>query len=164
MFQRALPLALVHVSFTLMCFIGGLITQQHTVWSLLSAFALSHACTGFIVCIYMSQRDDDLLSDEKLMSLRPLIIGLLVPSIFALVAAGLVGTIVITCNAEVTSTPFIVSELYAVDVRDEWVNRRPTVALFLSLVCFVFVGHLVSIIWASVLVHRTNVYMKSIRV
>jgi hypothetical protein len=109
----------------------------------------------------MSQRDDELLSDEKLMNTRPFIIGLLVTSIFALVATGLVGTIVITCNSAVTSTAFVVDDTFANDVRDEWRYRKPTIALFLSLASFVFAGHVIGIIWSSVLVHRSNVYMKS---
>lgn len=163
MFQRALPLALIHVTFTLLCFIGGLVTHQHTVWSLLSDLVLTHVCTGFLVCIHMSQRDDDVLSDEKLMNTRPFVIGLLVTSIFALAAAGLVGTIVITCNPSVTSTAFVVDDAFANDVRDEWRYRKPTIALFLSLTSFVLAGHVIAIIWSSVLVHRSNVVMKNSR-
>jgi len=162
MYHRVLPLALVHVTFTLLCAIASLITQQHSVWALMSAFVFSHVCTGFVVCLYMGQRDDD-MTDDKLLAARPYIIGLLVSSIFALVMAGLVGTIVILCNRDVSTTPFIVSALYATEVADEWQFKRPTVALFLSLVSLVFAAHLLGIIWCSVLVHKTNVYVRTLQ-
>lgn len=163
MYQRALPLALVHVAFTLLCTIGSLITQQHSVWSLIAAFVMSHVCTGFLVCIYMGQRDDD-MGDERILAARPYILGLLVTSVFALVMAGLVGTIVIMCHpAVVTGTPFVVGAVYAAEVTDEWVIKKPTVVLFLVLAATLFAGHLMTIIWASVLVRRSNVYWAAAR-
>lgn len=159
MYQRALPLAVGHVAFTLLCAIGSLITQQHSTWALLSAFVMSHACTGFVVCIVMGQRDDD-MGDDRILAARPYILGLLVTSVFALVMAGLVGTIVVMCHPTmVTATPFVVGAVYAAEITDEWVIKKPTVVLFLVLAAALFAGHLVSIIWASVLVHRSNAYL-----
>ena len=162
MYQRALPLALVHVTFTLLYVVAGLVTQQHSVWSLLSALGFSHVCTGFIVCIYVGQRDDDMTND-RILAARPYIILLLVTSVFAMVLAGLVVTIVVTCHPSFTLAPLIVDESYASDIRDERRYKRPTVALFLSLVSVIFAGHLVSVIWTSVLVHRTNTYLQAAR-
>jgi hypothetical protein len=163
MYYRTLPLVLVHVTYTLLYVIGGLITQQHSVWSLLSALGLSHVCTGLMVSLYIGQRDDD-MTDGKVLADRPYIVAFLVTSVLALAMAGLVGTIVVTCHPSITlAVPFVVAPSYAAEVRDEWRYKLATVALFLTLISFIFVGHLASVIWASILVRRSNMVMKVAR-
>lgn len=160
MYQRILPLLLTHLTFTVLCGVASYVTQTHSVWGLLTSFVWSHAATGVLVTMYVSEREDD-LSEEKLLSARPYIINFLLASIIGLVCTGLTGAIVISCNSAVSATALIVLEPYAGEVREEWITKQPTVALFLSLVSLVFLVHLASIIWASVQVRRANVLMRT---
>jgi hypothetical protein len=163
MYQRLLPLVLGHVVFTVICAVSAYVTQTHSVWALLTTFIWSHGATFFLLGMYLGDRSDD-LTDARLLEARPWIICLLLVSIFGLAYMGLTGAAVITCHPAVTSTPFLFIDPYASEVRDEWTTREPTVALFLSLVCLVFLLHLITIIWASVQVRRSNVYKASLRV